>query len=130
MADQPLTLSVPGSAELHLRTRSGNVSVIGEERSDVLVESGAPARDKIEIDATGRIEISSAKGGSAALSVRCPVGSPGRPASSLEGYLRFGASRARRRDVRDRRPARVGARRRFDRHRKLGQALVKLVVRD
>ncbi len=75
MADRPLTLSVPGSAELHLRTRSGHVTVLGEKRSDVLVESGAPARDKIAIDATGRVEISSAKGGSAALSVRCPAGS-------------------------------------------------------
>ena len=75
MAEQPVSLSVPGHAELHLLTRSGQITVVGEERPDVLIESGAPSRDKIEVDETGRLRIPSAKGGSAPLSVRCPAGS-------------------------------------------------------
>ena len=74
MSDQPVSIPVPGPAELHLMTRSGRVSVIGEDRPDVLVESGASSRG-IESDATGRIKVASAKGGSAALEVRCPAGS-------------------------------------------------------
>ena len=75
MADQPVSLSVPGHAELHLMSRSGRIAVVGEERSDVLIESGAPSPDGIETDATGRVRLTSAKRGSAPLEVRCPAGS-------------------------------------------------------
>jgi len=74
MSDQPVSIPVPGHAELHLMARSGRVSVVGEERPDVLIESGAPSRG-IETDETGRVRLGSAKGGSAALEVRCPAGS-------------------------------------------------------
>jgi len=74
MPDHPVSIPVPGHAELHLMTRSGRITVVGEERPDVLVESGAPA-GSIESDATGRIRLGSAKSGSAALEVRCPAGS-------------------------------------------------------
>jgi DUF4097 and DUF4098 domain-containing protein YvlB len=73
MSDQPVSVPVPGNAELHLMTRSGRITVIGEERPDVLAE-GASSRG-VESDATGRVRIASAKGGSAALEARCPAGS-------------------------------------------------------
>ncbi len=41
MSEQPLTLRVPGHAELHLTTRSGSVTVSAEERADVVIDSGA-----------------------------------------------------------------------------------------
>jgi DUF4097 and DUF4098 domain-containing protein YvlB len=67
------TIDTPGHAELHLTTRSGRVTVIAEERGDVFAEEGASSRGP-ETDATGRISLSSAKGGSASLLVRCPLG--------------------------------------------------------
>jgi DUF4097 and DUF4098 domain-containing protein YvlB len=75
MSGDPVTISVPGSAELHLSTRSGRVVVTGEDRSDVLIEDGAPSPDRIERDATGRVRLASANGGSSGLQVRCPAGS-------------------------------------------------------
>ena len=75
MSGDPIVISVPGSAELHLSTSSGRVVVTGEERSDVLIEEGAPSSDRIERDATGRVRFASAKGGSSSLEVRCPAGS-------------------------------------------------------
>jgi hypothetical protein len=67
------SVSTPGHAELHLTTRSGSVTVIAEERSDVFAEEGVSSRGP-ETDATGRISFSSAKGGSSSLLVRCPKG--------------------------------------------------------
>jgi hypothetical protein len=67
------TIEIPGHAELHLTTRSGRLTVIAEERADVFAEEGASSRGP-EIDATGRISLGSAKGGSADLVVRCPAG--------------------------------------------------------
>jgi len=74
MANQPVVLSVPGHAELHLSTSSGRVLVTAEDRSDVVIEAGAPSEDRIDRDATGRIRLTSARGGSADLEVRCPSG--------------------------------------------------------
>ncbi len=74
MAGQPVVLPVPGPAELHVTTRSGRVTITAEERPDVLIEAGAPSPEKIEADPTGRITLTSAKGGSAALEIRCPEG--------------------------------------------------------
>ena len=74
MAEQPVSLPVPGYADLHLTTRSGRILVVAEDRRDVLIETGAPSPDKIEVDATGRVQLSSARGGSSALEVRCPAG--------------------------------------------------------
>jgi len=67
------TIEVPGHAELHLTARSGRVTVIAEERANVFAEEGAASRGA-ETDATGRISIGAAKGGSANLVVRCPAG--------------------------------------------------------
>lgn len=74
MSNDSVVLAVPGTAELHLTTLSGRVTVQAEERSDVVIDSGAPSSEKIDTDATGRIALTSAKGGSAALEIRCPVG--------------------------------------------------------
>ena len=74
MSEEPVLLSVPGHAELHLATRSGRIEVTAEERADVQIESEGPLRDKIESDATGRIVVRSPRGGSARLDVRCPIG--------------------------------------------------------
>jgi DUF4097 and DUF4098 domain-containing protein YvlB len=79
------TLPVPGTADLHLHTSSGNVQVIAEEREDVLVERGAP-EGGIHVDATGRIALKSSKGGSSPLVVRCPIGSDVR-AGSMSGSI-------------------------------------------
>jgi DUF4097 and DUF4098 domain-containing protein YvlB len=71
-----ITIPVPGTAELHLSTRSGRVSITAEERDDVLVESDAPLRDdKVQWDATGRVAVKSGRGGSGWLELRCPTGS-------------------------------------------------------
>ena len=74
MASQPVVLSVPGHTELHLSTSSGRVLVTAEDRSDVVIEAGAPSEDRIDRDATGRIRLTSARGGSADLELRCPSG--------------------------------------------------------
>lgn len=75
MSRDSRTLTIPGHAELHVRTRSGRVSVVAEERADVHVESDAPLRDeKIDVDPTGRISITSSRGGSGWLELRCPAG--------------------------------------------------------
>lgn len=75
MSDQPITIQAPGTAELRLTTTSGRVTVTAEERGDVAIESGAPSDGRIETDATGLVALKSARGGSAALEVRCPAGS-------------------------------------------------------
>jgi DUF4097 and DUF4098 domain-containing protein YvlB len=75
MPGDPVAIAVPAAAELHISTSSGRVLVTAEERPDVLIEEGAPSPDKIASDATGRVRFASAKGGSAELEVRCPIGS-------------------------------------------------------
>lgn len=95
MSEQ-ITIPVAGHAELHLSTRSGSVRVTAEERADVLIESGAPPRERIETDATGRISVMSARGGSASLEVRCPAGTDvvvGMISGSAELRGQFGAVR-------------------------------------
>jgi len=67
------SIDTPGHAELHLNTRSGNVTIIAEERDDVLAEEGASSRGP-DTDVTGRIAFGSAKGGSANMVVRVPKG--------------------------------------------------------
>ncbi len=74
MANDPIVLSVPGHAELRLSTTSGRVTLTAEERSDIEITSGAPAQDRIEVDATGLIALRSKRGGSATLEIRCPIG--------------------------------------------------------
>ncbi len=70
-----LTLPIPGSLELHVGTRSGRVSITGEDRQDLHIESDAPIRDdKISVDATGRVSLKSSRGGSGWLKLRVPAG--------------------------------------------------------
>ena len=40
-----LTLAIPGHLELHVGTRSGRVSITGEDRTDLHIESDAPIRE-------------------------------------------------------------------------------------
>ena len=74
MSSQRLVLGVKGRPQLRLSTSSGRITVTAEERSDILIEAGAPARDAIEVDSAGQVTLTSAKGGSAHLKVRCPTG--------------------------------------------------------
>ena len=74
MADQPVVLPVGGHAALRVSTRSGRVSVTAEERADLLIESDAPLQGKIDTDPTGLVDVTSARGGSARLEIRCPIG--------------------------------------------------------
>lgn len=75
MSTEPFVLSVPGHAELHVTTRSGRVTIIAEERQDLLIESDAPLRDdKVEVDSTGLVSVKSGRGGSGWLEIRCPIG--------------------------------------------------------
>ena len=75
MSDQPIVLPVSGHAELRISTRSGRIAVTAEERADIRIESDAPLRDdRIEADATGLVSVSSARGGSGRLEIRCPPG--------------------------------------------------------
>jgi DUF4097 and DUF4098 domain-containing protein YvlB len=71
----PITVPAPGTAELRLSTTSGHVEVVAEDREDVVIESGAASGDDVESDATGRVSLISARGGSANVKVRCPAGS-------------------------------------------------------
>lgn len=70
-----LTLQIPGHLELHVGTRSGRVSITGEDRQDLHIESDAPIREeKIRIDSTGRVTLKSSRGGSGWLKLRVPAG--------------------------------------------------------
>lgn len=74
MSDQPIVLPVSGHAELRVSTRSGRIAVTAEERADIRIESDAPLRDdKVEVDATGLVSVTSARGGSGRLEIRCPL---------------------------------------------------------
>lgn len=70
-----LTLAILGSLELHVGTRSGRISITGEDRQDLHIESDAPIREeKINVDATGRVSLKSSRGGSGWLKLRVPLG--------------------------------------------------------
>ena len=69
-----LTLEIPGHLELHVGTRSGRVSITGEDRQDLHIESDAPIREeKIRVDSTGRVTPKSSRGGSGWPKDRCPA---------------------------------------------------------
>ena len=68
------TLAVPGHAELRLSTSSGKITVVAEERDDVLVEGGVRSPDDVERDPIGRMRLTSARGGASDLQLRCPTG--------------------------------------------------------
>ena len=95
MSAEPYTLDTNGIRQLNLSTSSGNITVVAEERPDILIESGAPDTDKIHRgkpwgpkgaifgdsprhkehdDSLGEIHFHSAKKGTANLVVRCPSG--------------------------------------------------------
>lgn len=93
---ESFSVSVPGHAELRINTSSGKVVVVAEERENVLVEAGVRSPDDIERDATGRMRIASARGGSADLELRCPAGTD-LVVGTLSGHIElrghFGAVR-------------------------------------
>ncbi len=75
MSDLPIVLPVSGHAELRISTRSGRIAVAAEERADIRIESDAPLRDdKIRSDPAGLVSVTSARGGSGRLEIRCPLG--------------------------------------------------------
>lgn len=93
---ESFSLSIPGHAELRLNTSSGKVLVVAEERDDILVERGVSSPDDVERDATGRLRMTSARGGSADLELRCPAGTDlvaGTISGSVELRGRFGVVR-------------------------------------
>jgi len=81
------SIPVPGYADLHLSTRSGHVTVIGEERDDVLIEGG-PRDEHIERDGAGGVRFMSANHGSSNVEVRCPTGSDV-AAGTMSGHVRL-----------------------------------------
>lgn len=74
MSSQPVVLPARGRPRLRLTTRSGRVTVTAEERQDITIEAGLPSDPDIDIDERGFIVLTSARGGSARLEVRCPTG--------------------------------------------------------
>jgi DUF4097 and DUF4098 domain-containing protein YvlB len=95
MSAEPNTLDTAGVRQLNLSTSSGNITVVAEERPDIVIESGAPDQDKIHRGKPwgpkgaifgdsprhkhastddGEIHFHSAKKGTANLVVRCPSG--------------------------------------------------------
>ncbi len=97
MPDQPIVLPIDGRAHLHIGTRSGRVTITAEERDDLRIESGAPLRDdKITTGDDGKISITSPRGGSAWLEIRCPSGADvaiGTVSGRVELRGRFGPVR-------------------------------------
>lgn len=93
---EPFSIAVPGHAELRINTSSGKVLVAAEERADVLVEAGVRSPDEVERDPTGRMRLTSARGGSTDLELRCPAGTD-LVVGTLSGHIqlrgRFGAVR-------------------------------------
>ena len=92
-----LTLEIPGHLELHVGTRSGRVSITGEDRQDLYIESDAPIREeKIRVDATGRVSLKSSRGGSGWLKLRVPLGADlkiGTVSGSVELHGQVGRAR-------------------------------------
>ena len=92
-----LTLEIPGHLELHVGTRSGRVSITGEDRQDLYIESDAPIREeKIRVDATGRVSLKSSRGGSGWLKLRVPMGADlkiGTVSGSVELHGQVGRAR-------------------------------------
>ena len=97
MSAETKNLDTTGIRQLNLSTSSGNITVVAEDRPDILIESGAPDHDKIDrgkpwgpkgaifgdhphhkdgepAAADGEIHFHSAKKGTANLVVRCPTG--------------------------------------------------------
>jgi len=74
MANELLVVPARRHASLYLTTYSGRVTVLAEEREDVVFESGVESASDVKQDASGRIVVTSAKGGMASLRVRCPAG--------------------------------------------------------
>jgi DUF4097 and DUF4098 domain-containing protein YvlB len=74
MSGERVVVPLKGPTSLRLITRSGRITVTAEDRPDVVFESGVSSRRDVEQDVTGRIAVTSARWGSAALEVRCPTG--------------------------------------------------------
>ncbi len=97
MAGERVVVPVKGHPSLRLTTRSGRIAVLGEQRDDIVFEAGLRSARDVEQDAEGRVAVTSARGGSASLEVRCPAGSDvvvGTASGSVELRGRLGHVRA------------------------------------
>jgi len=70
--DEPVLVPMTGEPVLRVTTRSGKVTVIAELRTDLLVESGAASLGEVTTDESGSVSVKAARGGTAALVLRCP----------------------------------------------------------
>jgi DUF4097 and DUF4098 domain-containing protein YvlB len=89
MGRQPTVIPVAGATTVRVTTQSGSVTVVGEDRSDVLVERGAEA---VTSGAQG-IEV---VGRSGKVEVRCPAGTDvfvGTASGSISLQGRLGQAR-------------------------------------
>ena len=73
MSDRPVTIEVPAQATLRVESRTGRVKIIAEDRTDLVIERGAPDRADISVE-DGTVEFRSARGGTSRVTVRCPTG--------------------------------------------------------
>ena len=87
MPKERVALSYGTRPRLHVSTSSGDVTVFAEEREDVVIDSGAPLRERIT-ESRDEIRFQSARGGAVDLVVRCPKGAA-LVASTASGNLRL-----------------------------------------
>jgi len=72
MSREPVALAVDAHPRISISSRSGRVTVVAEERADILILEGAGVADIVR-DEAGQISISTGNG-SSALELRCPRG--------------------------------------------------------
>jgi DUF4097 and DUF4098 domain-containing protein YvlB len=73
MSREPVSLAVDANPRISIASRSGRVTVVAEERADILVLDGSAVAEIVR-DEGGQLSISS-RHGSASLELRCPRGS-------------------------------------------------------
>jgi len=71
MSGPPIKVPLPGHSRLRLNSRSARVTVVAEDRADLLIESGIGSPSDVEDDGNGHFII---QGGSKSLELRCPAG--------------------------------------------------------
>lgn len=73
MSDPSFAVPVSDGATLRIETRTGRVTIVAEQRDDILVVRGVAARSDIDTR-DGEIRLRSARGGTERVEVRCPEG--------------------------------------------------------
>jgi len=74
LAESSFTVPVALPARLRINSRSGKVTVVAEDRADILVERGATRQRDVEITSANDVTIKSSRGGSEKIELRCPTG--------------------------------------------------------